>query len=131
VIILRAKKKRTNIAYIDLFSGPGIYKDGSQSTPLLILKRAIADPDMREMLVTIFNDVDLGHTQSLQQAIKSLPDIDSLRHKPIILNREVGEDIAKEWEKFQLYPTLYFVDPWGYKGLSLSLLGTLIKGWGL
>ncbi|MGK7901334.1 MAG: three-Cys-motif partner protein TcmP [Hormoscilla sp.] len=130
VIIPRAKKKRTNIAYIDLCSGPGIYEDGSQSTPLLILKRAIANPNMREMLVTIFKDVDSQNTQSLQQAINSLPDIDSLRHRPMILNREVGEELAGELEKVKLYPTLSFVDLWGYKGLSLSLLGTLIKGWG-
>ena len=43
VIIPRAKKRKKNIAYIDLFSGPGRYQDGSKSTPLLILERAIAD----------------------------------------------------------------------------------------
>jgi three-Cys-motif partner protein len=64
-----------NIAYIDLFSGPGRYKDGSKSTPLLILERAIADPDMSQMLVTLFNDKDSNNTQSLQQAIESIPDI--------------------------------------------------------
>jgi three-Cys-motif partner protein len=29
------------IAYIDLFAGPGRYEDGTQSTPLLILEKAI------------------------------------------------------------------------------------------
>jgi len=130
VIITQAKKKRTNIAYIDLFSGPGRYQDGSQSTPLLILERAIADPDMRELLVTIFNDVDLHNTHSLQQAINSLPKIDSLKHRPIILNTEVGEDIVRALEEIKLVPTLFFVDPWGYKGLSLRLIGSVIKNWG-
>ena len=46
------------IAYIDLFAGPGRYKDGTQSTPVKILKNAIAKPDLRERLVTIFNDKD-------------------------------------------------------------------------
>jgi three-Cys-motif partner protein len=72
VIIPQAKKRRTKIAYVDLFSGPGRYQDGSKSTPLLILERAIADPDMREMLVTIFNDKNSNNTQSLQQAIVEL-----------------------------------------------------------
>ncbi|HBE17150.1 MAG TPA: hypothetical protein DEG17_23850 [Cyanobacteria bacterium UBA11149] len=75
VIIPQAKKRGEKIAYVDLFSGPGRYKDGSKSTPLLILERAIADPDMRQMLITIFNDKDSNNTQSLQQAIDSIPDI--------------------------------------------------------
>ena len=74
-----------------MFSGPGRYKDGSESTPLLILERAIADPDMSQMLVTLFNDKDSDNTQSLQQAIKSIRDIGSLKHTPIVLNKEVGE----------------------------------------
>lgn len=60
-----SKKMQQKIAYIDLFCGPGRYKDGSKSTPLLILERAIQDPDMREMLLTLFNDVDSTNTHSL------------------------------------------------------------------
>jgi three-Cys-motif partner protein len=130
VIIPRAKKMNKKIAYIDLFSGPGRYKDNSKSTPLLILESAIGDDDMREMLLTLFNDVDSNNTQSLQQAINSLPDINSLRHKPIVLNTEVGEEIVRQFERMRLLPTLFFIDPWGYKGLSLRLIGSLIMSWG-
>src|SRR5271157_4778916 len=42
------------IAYIDLFAGPGRYKDGAQSTPVKIIEQAIADPDMRQRLVGEF-----------------------------------------------------------------------------
>ena len=54
-VIMSVAKKRPNprIAYIDLFAGPGRYADGTMSTPLLILEKAIADPDMRQMLVVI------------------------------------------------------------------------------
>src|SRR5919199_333026 len=131
VIIPRAKKMRqTKIAYVDLFSGPGRYKDGSKSTPLLILERAIADPDMRQMLLTIFNDKDSDKAQSLQQALDSIPGIDSLNNRPLVLNKEVGSDIVRELEKTRLVPTLFFIDPWGYKGLSLRLIGSLIMKWG-
>lgn len=33
IMISLAKKRNNNIAYVDLFSGPGRYKDGSESTP--------------------------------------------------------------------------------------------------
>lgn len=131
VIIPRAKKRSTKIAYIDLFSGPGRYKDGSKSTPLLVLERAIADSDMCQMLVTIFNDKDSKNTQSLQEVITSLPGINHLSNRPVILNKEVGEEIFHQIEQIRLNsPTLFFIDPWGYKGLSLQLIGSTIKDWG-
>lgn len=130
VIIPHAKRRDRKVAYVDLFSGPGRYKDGSKSTPLLILERAIVDPDMREMLVTIFNDKDSNNTQSLQQAVNSLPNIESLRNRPIVLNKEVGEEIIQEFERIRLVPTLFFIDPWGYKGLSIRLIGSIIMNWG-
>jgi three-Cys-motif partner protein len=48
VIVATQKKwKHENrIAYIDLFAGPGRYKDGTKSTPILILETAIAAPDV-------------------------------------------------------------------------------------
>lgn len=131
VIIPTAKKRSNKIAYIDLFSGPGRYQDGSKSTPLLILDRAIADPDMSQMLVTLFNDQDSNNTQSLQQAIESIPDISRLSYKPIVLNKEVGEEIVQAIKEInENVPTLFFIDPWGYKGLSIKLIGSIIKGWG-
>lgn len=130
VIIPTAKRWSNKIAYIDLFSGPGRYQDGSKSTPLLILERAIADPDMSQMLLTLFNDKDSDNSQSLEQAIASIPDISRLSYKPIVLNKEVGEEIIQEIQKINNVPTLFFIDPWGYKGLSLGLIGAVIKDWG-
>ena len=130
VIIPTAKKWSNKIAYIDLFSGPGRYQNGSKSTPLLILERAIADPEMSQMLVTLFNDKDSDNTQSLDQAIKSIPDIGRLKHTPKVVNQEVGEEIVEAIQKINYVPTLFFIDPWGYKGLSLGLIGAVIKDWG-
>lgn len=122
VVIPSAKTSSNKIAYIDLFAGPGRYKDGTKSTPLLILERAIQDRNMRAMLVTIFNDVDSDSSQSLQNAINALPDVTSLKYKPQVYNEEVGDKIVKMFEQKRLVPTLFFVDPWGYKGLSLRLI---------
>src|SRR5665213_1849654 len=49
VIIPTAKLHGGKIAYIDLYAGPGRYRDGAASTPLLVLERAIAAPDMSQM----------------------------------------------------------------------------------
>ncbi|MEI6441596.1 MAG: three-Cys-motif partner protein TcmP [Nostocales cyanobacterium ELA583] len=130
VIIPTARKAGNKIAYIDLFAGPGRYKDGSKSTPIKVLERAISDPDMRNMLITVFNDADPEHTNSLQESIDAIPGIQNLKHKPYTSNYEVGEKIVRTFEKRKLVPTLFFVDPWGYKGLSLKLINSVIKNWG-
>ena len=57
---------RPKIAYIDLFAGPGRYKDGAASTPLMILEKAVADPKIAQRLVSIFNDEDTNNTATLQ-----------------------------------------------------------------
>lgn len=130
VIIPTAKKTSNKIAYIDLFAGPGRYKDGTKSTPLLVLEKAILDNKIREMLVCYFNDKDPDNSQSLEKSIAELPGIETLKYKPQIHNKEVGTEIVKMFEKMNLVPTLFFVDPWGYKGLSLRLVNSVLKDWG-
>jgi three-Cys-motif partner protein len=131
VIIPTAKKSPMNrIAYIDLFAGRGRYKNGTKSTPLLVLEKAIQDPDMREMLVTIFNDKNEDNSYSLQQAINAVPGIEKLKYPPTIRNDEVGKEIVAIFSQMRLVPTLFFVDPWGYKGLTLQLINSVLKDWG-
>ncbi len=130
VIIPTAKKRSNRIAYIDLFAGPGRYRDGTKSTPLLVLEKAIEDDDMQNMLVSIFNDKDEAHSRSLEKALTSLPGIENLKYKPEVHNEEVGEEIVMMFESMKLVPTLFFVDPWGYKGLSLRLVNAVLKDWG-
>src|SRR3989337_2798420 len=94
VIIPSAKRHSNKIAYIDLFAGPGRYKDGAKSTPILIFERAIQDSDMQKMLVTIFNDVDVNNKRSLETDINLIPNISALKYKPQVYNEEVGEQIV-------------------------------------
>jgi three-Cys-motif partner protein len=131
VIIPTVKRRGDNrIAYIDLFAGPGRYKDGTKSTPLLVLEKAIQDPDFSNMLVTIFNDRNQDHSYSLEQDINSLPGIEHLRYRPQVRNHVVGQEIIEMFSHIKVVPTLFFVDPWGYKGLTLQLINSVLKDWG-
>ncbi|MCU0497115.1 MAG: three-Cys-motif partner protein TcmP [Anaerolineae bacterium] len=130
VIMPTVKKDDRHIAYIDLFAGPGRYEDGTKSTPLLVLEKAIQNPEMTQRLVTIFNDLNKDNTFSLEKAIQELPNIQKLKYQPQIHNYEVGNEIVAIFERMTLIPTLFFVDPWGYKGLSLRLINSVLKNWG-
>lgn len=123
-------KTRGPIQYLDLFAGPGQYDDGTPSTPLVVLKKAVETPKMRERLVAIFNDADKKHVASLEQAINGLPGAQTLKHKPAVYCSEVDDDIVEMLAGANMVPTFFFADPWGYKGISLKLLRAAIKDFG-
>ena len=127
---LRYPQHAQKIAYIDLFAGPGRYKDGAASTPLMILEKAVADPKIAQRLVSIFNDEDTNNTATLQKEIDAIAGIEKLTFKPKIYTGEVGDKIVKNFNSMKLIPTFFFVDPFGYKGLSLELVNSVLKHWG-
>lgn len=120
----------SRLAFIDLFAGPGRYKDEMPSTPLRVLGSAVKDPALSNMLVGIFNDAHEPHARSLEAAIDSIPGIEQLRFKPRVGNYQVGPAIVEKLEAIKLVPSLLFVDPWGYKGLSLRLITSVLRHWG-
>jgi three-Cys-motif partner protein len=128
--IIGPEARAGRIGYIDLFAGPGRYKDGSVSTPLMVLELAIGDPSLRDRLVTIFNDENPDHTKSLAGEIAKLPGIETLKYAPEIQTGNVGDGIADSLRSSRLIPVFSFIDPFGYKGLSLGLVQGAIKDWG-
>jgi three-Cys-motif partner protein len=118
------------VAYIDLYCGPGLYNDGHKSTPVRILENALESPKARERLVILFNDKEKSHIDSLNDIISKIPDIGNLKNKPDVRNLTIGAEIVASLKGVNLIPTLLFVDPFGYKGLSIALIGSVLKDWG-
>ncbi len=131
-IMLGRKVHARRIAYVDLFAGPGRYEDGTDSTPLLVLGRAIEDSALRTRLITLFNDRDSVTTKSLRKAIDALPGIERLAYRPRVTTCAVGSEIMELVDEVRRgnTPTLFFVDPWGYKGVSLALINAAVRDWG-
>jgi three-Cys-motif partner protein len=128
--IKKYDRQAQKLAYIDLFAGPGRYDDQNKSTPILVLETILADPELRSRVVTLFNDKDTENVESLKRAIAQMPGIEQLRYAPTFFNEEVGDEIAAWFGQQTLVPTFFFVDPWGYKGLSHNLVSAIIKDWG-
>lgn len=118
------------LAYIDLFAGPGRYKSGAKSTPLMIIERAVNDPEISKRLCAIFNDKEEANASSLEQELKAIPGYANLANEPRVYTGEVGEMIIKQFQNTRLVPTFLFVDPFGYAGLSLRLVQSVLKDWG-
>jgi three-Cys-motif partner protein len=130
VMLPQVARRNELLAYVDLFAGPGRYDDGSPSTPLWVLDYATKNAKLCRRLVTMFNDKNANHARQLQTEIDALPGVENLVHKPQVTTTEVGQELVDLLRANELVPTLFFIDPFGYKGLSLDLIGTAIKSWG-
>ena len=128
--IMNKKANSDKLAYIDLYSGPGRYDDGSKSTPLKVMEFIANDKDLSQKMVTVFNDANPAFASNLDSELRQIDGYDNLKYKPRVLNTQIGEDICKLFNSTNLVPTFAFIDPWGYKGLTSSLIQALTKDWG-
>jgi len=127
-----ASQGRPRIGYLDLYSGPGRYEDGNPSTPLFVLENAInhTNQKVRKTIRLTFNDSDPQNVEKLKGEIEKFPGIETIKISPKTNNIKISDKIVKVFEGIKAVPTLSFIDPWGYKGLSLKLVRALVKDWG-
>ncbi len=127
-----ASQGRPKIGYLDLFSGPGRYDDGNPSTPLFILENAVNHKNhkVRNTIQLTFNDSNPQNVEKLKSEIEKFPEMEKIKISPEIYDSKVDNEFVKMFEDITTIPTLSFIDPWGYKGLSLKLVRALVKDWG-
>lgn len=120
-----------DIWYIDLFSGPGQYDDGSKSTPLVLLDivERFQNDAIREKLHIVFNDHNSAFVERLQSNISAHPVLPKMKHKPEILNLNASDVDLSVYTKGN-NPIFSFVDPWGYKDVTVSQVWNLVKNVG-
>lgn len=129
------KHPQNEIRYLDLFAGPGIYEDGSLSTPMLIGKACAKDPILAQNVHLMFNDNE--HIETLRQNFDTHFEKGRFAFEPRFGNKTVGEDEkitsylkSKNSEPKNPHPTLLFFDPFGYKGINTKVLGEFLGNWG-
>jgi len=123
-------KVSEDIGYLDLFSGPGRYGKSEMSTPLLILQHVLNSPSLRRCFWSTFNDANPQFTAALRQEARRLPGYQDLAHEPEFKTGEVDDSYIPLIQRYQRFPTLTFLDPWGYKGLSRALIVEAARGFG-
>ncbi len=126
----KSGREKGQIAYIDLFAGPGEYEDGTSSTPILVLEKVLKNSELCERMVIVFNDKESKHVESLRLAVNSFHGIDKFNYKPQIINIEVSRELAGTLSSLPDVPTFLFIDGWGYKELSLELFESILHKWG-
>lgn len=130
-IIVNAPSYRGKpLAYVDLYCGPGRYEDGRKSTPLLVLDKAIANPQLKDRLVTLFNDENPTYIAKLTAEVAQINGIQSLKHQPVTTCSTVGPDTTQPIAKHGPIAAFTFIDPFGYAGLTRELIASVTRNWG-
>ncbi len=124
---LTGYKRDKRIAYYEFFSGPGTYLDGTKSTPIIILKKAVENDFLKNNLITKFVDSNPSYCTSLKKEISLITNITRLHFEPQVYELSVSDPLVKMLDRI---PSLIFIDPWGFKGLSSHLINEVIKDWG-
>lgn len=115
-----------SIGYVDLFSGPGIYQDGSESVPLILIRHVLNNEKLRNRFLFYFNDKDERNIENLKNAISEADTCQKLKNKIKYSVKVIDENFANEITFNSSCPILSFVDPFGYKGLTIDLINKLI-----
>src|SRR5688572_21823006 len=76
-IIGNFKRYNGPLAFMELFSGPGKFDDGTKSTPLLILEHILSSPHARRFNVTL-NEMDPQSAARLKGNIELLSNLTNL-----------------------------------------------------
>lgn len=124
------------VRYIDLFAGPGVYEDGKASTPILIGRKCNNNDFLRSKVWLLFND--FVYKDQLQANFEKEFPQGTFTYKPFFADRTIGQSetvtkfLVKNTHegKHNEYPSLLFVDPFGYKGIQTTVLSEFLKNWG-
>lgn len=123
------------IIYLDGFAGPGIYKDGEEGSPLIALRTAtdhIHQPIFKAEIGFVFIERDPQRVSLLRAVLserfKELPSKISYR----VLDREFAPTLSSVLDNLEnlgakLAPTFAFLDPFGFSGLPMSLVGRMLS----
>lgn len=122
--------KTIPIGYIDLFCGPGVYQDGTKSVPIMLVESVLKDDKIKSRIQFLFNDMDMNNIHSLKSSINDIEGSRLLDAQIFYTNEIIDSTFADDIKLDSKLPILSFVDPFGYKGLTMELINKLIRNKG-
>lgn len=120
----------SKLAYFDLFCGPGKHDTGETAAPLEIMEHILSNKFLYENCITLFNDCNELYIEQLKNNIESLENYGLLEFEPLYQSLEVDDSFFEQLQDSNIVPSLSFIDPFGYCGVSVDLLNFLIRSFG-
>jgi len=122
------KTRCKQLTYLDLFSGRGAFEDGTLSTPLLILNEVVGDTTLQRCLRVLFYEGNDKNFRELKSSVENHSAFHMMSIKPDLNRTIIKRDIIRQLPIDDC--TFCFIDPFGYRGVSLELLWLVTKNWG-
>lgn len=120
-------RRHSRVVFFDGFAGPGVYAGGEIGSPLIALETLIShrSVDVRSEYVLLFNEYNADRFQALEASLA--PAIARAPQNVMVEVRQerfsgLIEDILDGLGERHLAPTFAFVDPFGYKDISMEQL---------
>ncbi len=121
------RQDRRTLAYVELLAGAGIFTDGNKSTPILVAEKVLSSP-FANRFKFVLNEVKDAYADRLQANLTAIPGFASLRVPPVLTREDVTHNHRRFLDEIQGMPAVLFVDPWGYRGVSLALFDEFMSG---
>jgi three-Cys-motif partner protein len=96
---------------------------------LLVIRAAVSDAKLAPSLRTYFNDRDVAKADCLREEFARLAGLDKLSYRPVVSNEEASVEFVERLQLDSKTPKLFFLDPFGYKALTMPLLRSVLEGW--
>lgn len=118
-------KNNKRLNYIDLFCGPGVYDDGTLSTPVCILQEICATEKLARQFYVILNDNDKDAMARLRRAMANIRNYKYIRSVTTSTNDNSDynnwPDIENDEHSF------VFLDPFGWKGINKAYIRRMLE----
>ena len=134
--ILALSRREGRVIFIDGFAGPGIYSEGESGSPLIALETLVRHSHFNRFTSTefvfIFVESDATRCQYLVQTVDAY--WHSIGGRPSNVRVEpIQEDFVEVGNRIadvgpgRLAPTLAFIDPFGWSGVPMTVIGQLLS----
>jgi three-Cys-motif partner protein len=125
------------VVFLDGFAGPGIYANGEPGSPIIALQALLDHPrfsHLRCEFIFLFLEPESDRAESLERRlVEFAAERGGLPHKiRYHVRQSTFVDAATEIvstleeQKSQLAPTFAFIDPFGFSGVPIELIGRLL-----
>ncbi len=68
--------------------------------------------------------------RNLKKKLKKYPELEKISNAPEVGWFKVDSALTPVLKEINLIPSLIFIDPFGYKEITLELISSVIKDWG-
>lgn len=121
------------IVYLDGFAGPGIYYGGEPGSPVIALETAVGHSLRQRFneILFIFIEKEKDRATKLKEVLQShFPSLPS-NMKYEVIGAEFAPTLENalqslEHTKDRLAPTFAFLDPFGFSGFPMNLIGRIM-----